>query len=156
MEVCFVKTPSGSLVPMDDAEAEKTRRWKAGGVVRGEFVLMRNGPFHRKMFSLLQVAYEAFCESVGGGVEHKGELVKPSFDVFREDLVIMAGHYEVSVGIDGSVRVKAKSLSFANCDQERFERIYSDVINAALKHVYKGATDERTLRSTVDRILQYA
>jgi hypothetical protein len=155
MELVLVKAPSGALIPIDDSEAEKLKRWKAGSAVRGEFKLMRNGAFHRKMFALLNLCYEHFKDMPVSGISHNGATVTPSFDVFRDDLVILSGHYTAHYGISGEVTLKAKSLSFASCSQEDFERIYSSVIDAALRVVYDNSKSEQWLRSTVDQILSY-
>ena len=152
----MLKSPAGGLVPMDDEQAEGLKRFKAGSVVRGNFTLARNGAFHRKGFSLLKLCYDKFCEGLGNGVEYRGEMVKPCFDTFREQLVILSGHYDAVFDIRGNARLRAKSLSFASCSEEEFEVIYSSLINAALKHVYNESMSEPELRSLVDQILSYS
>lgn len=156
MEILMLKSPSGSLVPMDDEQAESLKRFKSGSVVRGNFTLMQNGAFHRKMMSLLNLCYEIFKDRVDTGLEYKGQMVKPSFDGFREIFTIMAGHYEVVYDWHGKPSPRAKSLSFAKCTPEAREKIYSDFINAALKHIYHGDMNEDQLRNTVDQIMAYA
>lgn len=155
MEVLMTRAPSGALIPINDEEAEKMSRFKTGDTIRGEFVVMRNGKFHKKAFSLLQLCYEKFRDNVAPA-EYKGQAATPCFETWREQFVILAGHYDVTFDIKGKVRLKAKSLSFAKCTQDEFETIYSSLIDAALKHVYGDAMSESELRSLVDRILSYA
>lgn len=156
MEVTLMKSTNGALVPIGEEEVEALSRFKSGDMVKGNFTVMRNGQFHRKAFSLLQLCFEKFSDRLDTGAEYKGQLAKPCFETFREQFIILAGHYDVTFDIKGNIRLKAKSLSFANCTQERFEKIYSDLINAALKHVYQGTMSEAQLRNTVDQILAYA
>ena len=156
MEVLLLKSPSGSLVPMGEESAESLKRVKSGAVVRCDIAVMRNGAFHRKVFSLLQLCYETFSERMDAGIEYRGQLVKPCFDTFREQFLILAGHYTVVFNINGVPRPKAKSMSYANCTPEAFEVIYSSLIDAALKHIYHEEMPERELRNLVDRVLAYA
>jgi hypothetical protein len=155
MEVLMTRAPSGALIPINDDEANKMTRFKTGDTIRGEFTVMRNGAFHRKAFSLLQLCYEKFCDNVAPS-EYKGVAATPCFNTWREQFVILAGHYDVTFDIKGRVRLKAKSLSFAKCNQEEFEAIYSSLIDCALKHVYANTMTERELRDLVDQILRYA
>lgn len=154
MEVLMSRTPSGALIPISDEEADKLTRFKTGDTIKGNFTVMRNSQFHRKAFSLLQLCYERFCDNIEA-TEYKGQLAKPCFETYREQFIILSGHYEVTFDIKGKVRLKAKSLSFANCSQEEFEVIYSDLINCALKHVYGKDMSEQQLRELVEQILRY-
>jgi len=63
--------------------------------------------------------------------------------VFRSHLTVLAGYYDSFAGIDGRVRVEAKSISYSNMTQEEFEQLYSALINAAIKHIF-GDADENT------------
>lgn len=155
MEVLLTRAPNGALIPISDEEADKMSRFKVGDTIRGEFSVMRNAQFHRKVFSLLQLCFEKFRENVAPA-EYKGRQATPCFETWRAQFLILAGHYDVTFDIKGNIRLKAKSLSFANCDQEQFERIYSDLINCALKHTYDASMTERELRDLVEQILRYA
>ncbi|EED0778305.1 DUF1367 family protein [Escherichia coli] len=70
--------------------------------------------------------YQMKCKSVS----------KKSPRYIRKNLTILAGFYDVVTTIRGEVRYRAKSLSYANMDQDEFERCYNAMINAALKHVF--------------------
>ncbi|CAM3448171.1 hypothetical protein KLVA111870_01990 [Klebsiella variicola] len=67
------------------------------------------------------------------------------FDRFRKDLTILAGFYVKTVRLNGDIRVEAQSLAYANMEQEKFERVYSALINAAIKHVFSGTKDKEIL-----------
>jgi hypothetical protein len=154
--ILLMKTPQGSLVPLDTDEAGKLKRFKVGASISAEVKAIRNGQFHRKMFALLRFCYEHFEEMRRGTRQWRDMPVMTSFDRFREELIIMAGYYTPVFNIKGEVKVNAKSLSYANCEPEEFERIYSDVIDAALKYVFNGIDmNNARLRGIVDQLLQF-
>ena len=63
-------------------------------------------------------------------------------DQFRKELTILSGYYKEYYDINGDVSIYAESLNYANMNQERFEQVYSALINAALAHIFKGCEDE--------------
>jgi hypothetical protein len=177
-EITLVKTTDSDLLPQDAeamtrilfggyvdgmAEQDKTA-WKrfwgrfkkigAGELVKVSFKLERNSKFHRKFFALLNVGYEAWDP----GRKHKtykGDPVAKDFDQFREDVTILAGFYEQTFDLDGNMKLKAKSISFASMDQDEFEKVYSAVADVLLEKVlvnYKGRDE---LNEVVDRVLRF-
>lgn len=156
MKCYFKKMPGGQLVADNDETAEWLQKVKSGSVVSGEFVQPRNYRFLRKIHALFKVAYGYFEEHVEANIEYRGKKVRTSYDRFRKELVILAGHYEPVFNIRGELRVEAKSLSFARCTEEEAEKIFSDCINAALKNVYKYAMGEDELRKIVEEILAFS
>lgn len=155
MQILLIKSPQGFLYPLDEDQAEKLKRIKVGGTVTAEVVEMRNAMFHRKMLSLFRLCYDVFDENCSNGMEYKGQKVKPSFERFRKDLVILAGHYDPVFDIKGNLRLEAHSISYAQSDQEKAEAIFSDCINAALTHVYRNTKNEEWLRNTVEQLISY-
>ena len=63
-DLALIRTANG-LVPATEADRELVQKWKAGQVVHGKFARMRNARFHRKFFSMLDLAFE-YWEPVGG------------------------------------------------------------------------------------------
>lgn len=155
MNVLMLKSPTGSLVPSSPEEQDQLKRFKAGSVIRCHISEMRNGKFHRKGFTLLHLCYDRFKENVEP-MEYKGQQATACFDTWREQFIILAGHYDVVFDISGKLRLKAKSLSFASCSESEFEVIYSSLIDCALKHAYGEGMQEAELRDLVDKILAYA
>ena len=155
-EILLMKSPAGHLIPTTDAEFQKVRRFKVGAVVRAEVHQVRNYKFLQKMHCLFTLAYDHFCEHGISPLEYKGQKVVPSYDRFRYDLTILAGHYAPVFNIRGELRLEAKSISYGKCSEDEAEKIYSDCINAALKNVYQSKMDESALREMVDRLLAFA
>lgn len=156
-EIVCIKGPNNSLHPATDEDAETLAHYKLGqGItVRTTRVSAHSLKFHQKLILLLRLCYEKFVDGLDTGIEYKGQMVKPSFDVFRGELVILAGHYTVAHSLNGSVRVFPKSISYKNRSDEEKEKIYSDVINAALRHVYAGTMPEDQLRNTVEQLMAF-
>lgn len=135
MKIEMVKMAGGSLAPVSDLESEKMQRFKNGEQYSVEIKLSRNPDFHRKVF-----AFFGFCfEHWSGG--HEFHCEQRQFDVFRAHLTVLAGFYESYHGIDGRVRIEAKSISYSATSQEEFEQLYTALINAAIKHIFKGCDD---------------
>lgn len=152
----FRKMPGGVLVPDDESTAEWMQKVKNGDVLGAEFRRPRNYRFLQKLMCLYRCCFDYFVEQQDWNMQYRGMQVEPSFEMFRKQLTILAGHYVASYDIRGDVRLEAKSLSFANCTEEEAEQIFSDVINAALKQVYRFSMTEDQLRKLVDDILSYA
>lgn len=156
MEVVFIKAPNGALIPMNEAEAEKLKRIKGQSVVRADIAVMRNGRFFNKWFSLAQFAYGLWEETVEP-VEYRGQKVRPSFDKFRKDLTILAGYWHPVFNIDGTFKVEADSIAWANMDEETFARMYSNTIDAILAKVLpRHGLSRQVIDAHVDRVLEYA
>lgn len=149
-----MKSPSGSLVPMDDEQAEAMRRIKSGSVVKCNISEMRNGGFFRKWWSLAKMAFDMSSDRMQPR-EYKGKQVLPSFDSFRKDLTILAGYFNVIYKYDGTMRLEAQSLKWAEMNEETFEKLYSATIDAILQKILIGMTEDE-LRKAVDQTLAYA
>jgi hypothetical protein len=132
MKISFIKQPGGVMLPASDIEAEKLSKFKTGEMYEVEIKNSRNPHFHRKVFAFFNFCFQHWR----GGNEYQDEAAQ--FDVFRKHLTCLAGYYDTLVGINGEVRIEAKSLSFGSMDQETFERCYTALINAAVKNLFKG------------------
>lgn len=155
MEVMMVRTLGGGLVPMDDGQAEKMRRWKPGSVVAGDFKVMRNGAYFRKWWALAKLAFEMWSDDLPE-TTYRGEQVRPNFERFRKDLVILCGLFDSVFAADGTVRLEAKSISFAKMTEDQFEELYSQTINVVLTKVLKGTRmTDAELRAAVDAVMRF-
>jgi hypothetical protein len=154
VKILLVRTHDG-FVPRDDEAHEACKRFGAGSTVWAEITQPRNLLFHRKFFALVKLAYDAWTETCQT-LEYKGQPVLPSFDRFRKDLMILAGFYKPVWNIRGEMRVEADSIAFGNMDQDRFEQVYSAVIDAILQKVLpnRGFTEQR-LRQLVEEVVRF-
>lgn len=144
MKVKFLKQSGGVMVPASDLEAEKLTRFKTGEMYEVEIKLTRNAGLHRKTF-----AFFNFCFNFWKG-DNEFHCEQKQFDVFRDHLTVLAGFYDSYAGIDGRVRVEAKSISYSKMSQEEFELLYGALINAAIKHVFPNAD-----QTTIDQLYNF-
>jgi len=142
----------GMLRPVCDEDLARLSKMKTNDVVMVDVKRVRNYRFHRKFFALLTFAFDLWCErGTGKGIEYKGQHVLPNFEQFREDIVILCGFYEMHVRLDGTVRVKAKSIAFANMEQDDFDQLYDKAIDVILhKVIPQVKMTEHELREAVN------
>ena len=150
-DVFLIKTSNGSLIPADEDSAEAIRKQKIGQGFVVNLKKVRNIRFHRKFFALLNYAFDTWEPE---GKTYKGQPVSKNFDQFRKDITILAGFYETAIRLDGTVRVTAKSISFANMDEIEFEQLYSKVIDVLLSRVFIGQT-RADIDVVVNNLLAY-
>ena len=151
--VQLVKVADGLLAPMqgDEYSREIVAGIKLGDVLHGAFTKARNPKFHRKFFAMLGVGFAAWEP---GELETKHGPVTKQFEQFREDATILAGFYEQSIRLDGSVRVTAKSIAFGNMDELEFQRVYSAVADVILQRVLTNYTRD-DLDTVVEQMLNF-
>ena len=140
----MVKNAGGLLVPASDLEADRMSRFKTGSLYEIDIKLSRNPGFHAKVFAFFNFCFEHHDFSAVG----EFYCPKAHFEMFRNDLTIFAGYYDVCPRLDGTIKAKAKSLAFGNMEQEEFEQCYIALTNAAMKHIFKSA-DENTYNQLI-------
>lgn len=152
MELILAKAPNGSLVPVDQQAMDELAKLKVGQGVRVKVTRMRNYKFHRKLFALLNVAFDAW-EPLA--LEYKGEKVAKNFERFRSDVTVLAGYYEATVNLRGETRLEPKSISFSSMDQDEFEKLYSAVIDVVLQRILTNYTRD-DLDNVVEQVLRFS
>ncbi|MFW5410759.1 DUF1367 family protein [Pectobacterium brasiliense] len=142
MQIEMVKNAGGVFCPAFEHDLPRLTKFKNGEMYTAELKLTRNPIFHKKMFVFFHFCFQHWSGE-NAGYECTDEATQ--FDEFRKNLTILAGFFETVTTIRGEVRVRAKSLSFGSMEQDEFERCYSAMINAAIKHVFAGTRDENIL-----------
>ena len=150
-ELVLTKAPGGALIPVDPQAAEFIAKLKVGQGVTAAIKRHRNPAFHRKFFALLNLAYDAWEPTVA---TYKGQVVGKNFDQFRNDILCVAGHFEMAVNLRGETRVTAKSISFANMGQDEFETVYNSVANVILQRILTNYTRD-DLDAVIDRLMSF-
>lgn len=137
---------SGVFVPLSDVDRDVVSRMRSGDVIRCNFTQPRNVKFHRKFFALLEVGFDAWEPPE---TEYRGLPTQKDPERFRKDCITAAGFYDVVSSLDGSVRLEAKSMSFASMDEEEFNRLYNAIANVILMKVLTNYT-----RDDLDRVVE--
>lgn len=150
-QIVLMKVAGGLLAPVDQQGIDYISKLKLGKGVKVKATKHNNVAFHRKMFALLGLAFDAWDSPP---VEYKGEPVAKNIDQFREDLTILSGFYETAVRLDGSIRFTAKSWSFEKMDDEEKERLYNAIINVVLERVLTKYTRD-DLDSVIEQLLGF-
>ena len=110
-----------SFIPSTDEDREIFNKLSPDEVYYLEIKKVRNPQFHRKFFALINLGFNNLPEQY--------ESICPNIEVFRSQMLVMAGHFEVLYDFDGKEMIKAKSINFATVDDIEFSRIYQDVLN---------------------------
>jgi hypothetical protein len=146
--IVLMKTPNGALVPADPQASEYIAKLKLGAPVKAEVKRMRNYQFHKKLFALLNFAFENWEPTEP---TYKGQVVHKNFDQFRNDVTVLAGFGETTITLKGEVRVVAKSIGFGSMSQDEFDSLYSAVCNVVLAKILKNY-DREQLDAVMDRL----
>jgi len=137
----LIKSPA-ALHPSLDADAEIIAKWRTGDVIECTVKRPRNGKFHRKYFALLQVAFQ-------------NQERYSQFEDFRLEVQLRAGHYEEHITLKGVMVPVVKSVSFAQCDEDSFSKLYNEALSVILLFFMQGST-EGEINSAVDQVLSFA
>lgn len=104
------------LVPMYDADLEEKKKLKIDEKYWLEIVKARNYDFHKKFFALMKIG----CEN--------SKSIEAPLDVYRKYATIKSGFYKTYKTSKG-LFIEAESISFVNMSQEKFEEVYSKVLD---------------------------
>lgn len=123
MKIALVKTLSGTIIPANDSDKERLKKFKAGEMFFADLVKPRNLKFHRKAFALFNMVFQ-------------NQEVYTNLEDLRHDLTIEAGYFTQGVNIHGELVKRAKSISFAHMDDLEFEEFYEAVLNTIVKYFH--------------------
>lgn len=115
------------LIPADERARDLVASLRQGQGVSLAAKRVRNVGYHRRFFALLRLAFDYW--EPGEALTHSGAPVRKDFERFREDVLILAGQYRASFGLDGSVRLDARSISFASMGEDEFRQVYRAVFD---------------------------
>lgn len=152
---------SWALVPAHQSDVEAIKTLPRQQPVKVKVTRIRNVNHHRKYFALLNYAFDVWepgnsiMESAVSMKVMSGELeIEKNFDRFRKDIAILAGFYIATYRTDNTVRIEAKSISFANMDQAEFEQLYDKTIDVIIKYVLRNYTVDE-LRAVVEQVMEF-
>ena len=156
MELVLRKGPGSCLIPGNEETNQALQKMKLGQILHGHFKKLRNPKFLAKFMALVRFLFENWEPGELQDPRWKGVRPQKSFERFRKDLIILAGFYEASYRLDGSVRIEAQSISFGRMSEEEFEELCQRVIDVGLQKILPAAYDSRTVRATIDQLLAFS
>jgi hypothetical protein len=151
-EIVLSKAGNGVLIPLDQQSHDFINKLKSGVGLSVSVKRHNNPAFHRKLFALFNLAFEAWEPDTK---EYNGEKVSKNFDQFRNDITVLAGFYEASVNFKNEVRLTAKSLNFSAMEQDEREKLYSAVLDVVLQRVLTRYTKD-DLENVINQLLGFA
>lgn len=128
---------------------------EAGEISLLEFIIPRNGKFHRKYFALLDVGFDAWTPNRKHKT-YKGRVVEKNREQFREDIIILAGFYEQTFDLHGRMKIRAKSIAFAKMDDAEFEELYQATVTVLLREILTTYKDRDEVDRVVEQIVGFA
>jgi hypothetical protein len=127
MELFAKYHPTNSFQPLHSEDFRKSLRLKEGDFLKIENWNERSVGFHKRFFAMLNCSINHFPE------DDKYDRFR-NINYLRKELLIYIGECEVTTNLMGQEHTSAKSISFRNMDQEKFEKIYSLTLDVLLKH----------------------
>jgi hypothetical protein len=125
MEIYLRNTING-LIPLYPSDFDEKRKLKLGQDYKANIVNPRNYLFHKKFFALVNIG-------------HENTSLEMPFDTYRRYIIQKAGYFK-SYSTPKGVYFEADSISFASMSQDKFEELYSRVIDVIIKDI--GSTTE--------------
>ncbi len=153
-EILVQRGPGNTLIPFGEDGVKAVQSLKHGQTVKAVITRPRNIKFHRKFFSLLNFGFDYWQPEPA---EWQGIQAEKSFKIFREQTTILAGYREVTHNLDGSVKVVAKSISFASMDESEFNDLYKAVYSVIWRLVVSKANGftEDLMQNSLNQLLEY-
>ena len=142
-----------TLVPVDQAQALEMDKLQPNGEYKAVFTQPRHPAFHRKAFALAQIGFDVWEPPVDKS--YHGKPVLKEFEVFREELTILAGFYDVTWKINGKMKLTAHSWSWGKTDQLKFEAMYSAFIDVIIRDILTNYSKD-DLEHQVEQVLRFS
>ena len=113
MKIQVVKNLNGTLKPAYDSDYESFKKIPLNEIIEIEYKKQRNIRFHRKLFSLLNLAYS-------------NQNIFDNLEDMRYCLMLECNLSEIKVNkLTGEIFKVPKSLQFAKMDEIEFNEVYN-------------------------------
>lgn len=143
MKLQVLNTPVG-LKPLYDEDFDEKKKLKIGEVYEVTIKQPRNLPFHRKYFSLINLAWEYQNERVVEHFHHNIEL-------FRKTVEMAAGWCEIIYSIQRKEWIETpKSIAFDKMDNAEFTELYERVKDVLFKVFLKNMPIEEFEKNLIN------
>lgn len=134
----------------------RIEKLEPGEFARVGFTVPRHGPFHRKFFKMISIAYEAWDPlSQRTRRTFKGVVIAKNFEAFRRDILILAGYGEPHFDLKGRLHWDARSISYDEMEQEEFEKVYDAVAEVLLSQPFMAKYNRAELDRVVDELMKF-
>jgi hypothetical protein len=155
-DIALRRTQDG-FEPWDEHAAEQIASYKPGAYCLADVVQLRDPTFHRRAMSLLRFGYSYWEPPQQQLVDGVPIDVVRNFDVYRKEVTILAGYYDLCATFSGEVRLEAKSISFRSMEEGEFREWFKAVKDVLWTQIFSsiaGFTEE-SYNNTVLEFLRY-
>lgn len=135
MKILCRNTIAG-LVPLYPSDYDEKRKLKLGQDYEVEITNPRNIGYHRKFFALINIG-------------HENTSLDMPFETYRRYIIMKAGFFKIYQTPKGTY-YEAESISFASMNQDRFEDVYSRVLDKIIEDI--GSTSEEIEKQLINFI----
>lgn len=143
----MIQIAPGSFIPHNPDDVQMCKGIELNRPYKFAVKIIHNWKFHRKLMALIRFAFYNAPES-----KHK-----KSFDVFRNDLLVLAGHYEQVFSLNGKgFKLVAKSLKYSKMTDHEKQQVYNDVCQVILDRVFDNYTLEQLLECADDKAAKFS
>ena len=124
-----IKKFTHKIIPLYNSDEENWQKLHDDNEYKIEITTPRNYMFHKKYMALINLVF-------------KNQDKYKEIDAMRYAIQMAAGYYKEVIMLSGTTLYFPVSISFAEMDQEKFEQLYSDVLDVILQKVLRGITKE--------------
>jgi len=129
----LVKKSGGQFLAAYQSDQDRLKSIKNDTLVFADIKQPRNPDNHARFFALLKFCFDYWNPHIE---KWEGAESVKTMDCFREKILCLAGHHMTVVFKDGSVGIRAKSVSFDMLDdEEEFSNLYKAVFDVLWKFV---------------------
>lgn len=123
MQLTCIKTdnPKAPLLPAYGSDWEKLKKIPNGNLVKCEYIKGRNYKFLCKFMAMVRIG-------------HENTKLDMPFDTYRKLMTMRAGFYKAYDTGKGTL-FEAKSIAFDKMEEDKFEDVYSRVLDKVMDDV---------------------
>lgn len=124
----FYMKHKGDIVPTCDVGIKIKNRLKEGELCEVEHVKGRDYENHKRLFAFFKLTMDM-------------QDVFDNIDIWRSQLLLLAGHVNTLIDFNGMPCYEVKSISYAALkDEDKFKELFNNVINGFIKRYGNGIT----------------
>ena len=143
MDIFLLNTTEG-LKPCYDKDYDEKKKLKIGQTYKAKITLARNIQFHRKYFSLINLAWAYQNEKTE-------EFFKRDVEQFRKSVEMLAGWCDTIYSIKRKEWIEQpRSIAFDKMDELEFRELYDSVRRILFEVFLKGITEEEFMKNLVN------
>lgn len=155
-DIALRRTETG-FEPWDEAANDQIANYRPGAYCLADIVQLRDPTFHRRGMALLRFGYGYWDPPPQQAVDGVPVDVIRNFEVYRKEVTILAGYYDLCATLSGEVKLEAKSISFRSMEEGEFREWFKAVKDVLWGQIFSsiaGFTEE-SYNNAVLEFLRY-